>query len=398
MSNRLEQLGVLLVLLASVAVSQVRDTYQREERGEAPGIPTIPPYRVQVTGTALEQPIDPAAYVVGPGDVFLISIIGLEPYLTRATVTPSGKLVLPKVGSLEVNALTAEEVTRKVLVRIRKAYPSYEADCTLYGIREIRVSLTGAVAKPAFYRVTPIYRLSDLLSLAGGWKANAALHRIEIVGSEGNQRTVDLTGYFHQGDLTQNPLLKEGDQVVIPFSDIHVEMISVRGLATVPAYYTIRPGESLAAFIGRWYDEHSKAEISGVELHRSGKDGLKEVHTITAEHFSTVDLQAGDIVYVNTIPGVDVVGEVKRPGRYEYQPGFTAEDYMAYAGGITRDGSRSNVIITQVNGKRARGGDTEIQAGDVIYVARSFRSIMVGGMGLVQVVLAVLNMYLIAAR
>lgn len=71
---------------------------------------------------------------------------------------------------------------------------------------------------------------------------------------------------------------------------------------------------------------------------------------------------------------------------------------MAYAGGITRDGSRSNVIITQENGKMARGGDTDIQAGDVIYVNRSFRSIMVGGMGLVQVALAVLSMYLIAAR
>ncbi len=124
----------------------------------------------------------------------------------------------------------------------------------------------------------------------------------------------------------------------------------------------------------------------------------QEVRTITAEHFSTVDLLAGDILYVNTIPGVDVVGEVKRPGRYEYQPGLTAEDYLAYAGGITRDGSRSNVIITQENGKRARGGDTDIQAGDVIYVNRYFRSIMVGGMGLVQVALTVLNMYLIAAR
>ncbi|MFC1543374.1 SLBB domain-containing protein [Candidatus Neomarinimicrobiota bacterium] len=398
MSNRLEQIMVLIVLLVTVVVAQAQGTNQKDQIEEAMGGITVPPYRAQVVGTALEQPIDPAAYIVGPGDVFLISIIALEPYLTRVTVTPSGKLMVPMVGSLEVNALTAEEVSRRVLASIRKAYPTYEADCTLYGIREIRVSLTGAVPKPAFYRVTPIYRISDLLYLAGGWKANAALHRIRFISRAGDSRIVDLTDYFHQGDLTQNPLLKEGDQVVIPYSEIHNEMISMRGLVTVPAYYTIKPCETLAAFIGRWYDERSKAEISGMQLHRYGEDGQKEVRAVTDDQFASVELQAGDILYVNVIPGVDVVGEVKRPGHYEYYPDLTADDYLTYAGGITREGSQSKVVIIQANGEKARGGDTEIQAGDVINVNRSFRSIMVGGMGLVQVALAVLNLYLIAAR
>ncbi|MCH7858084.1 MAG: SLBB domain-containing protein [Candidatus Marinimicrobia bacterium] len=358
-------------------------------------IPTVPPYRIQVGGTALEGPIDPATYIVGPGDVFLISIVGLEPYLIQVTVTPTGSLVLPQIGSLHISSLTAAEVSRKTIALIKSVRPTYDADCTLYGIREVRISLTGAVTKPAFYRVTPLSRLSDLLSLAGGWKANGALHRIEITSGDGHSRTVDLTRYFYEGDFSQNPHLKAGDRVVVPFSDIQHEMVSVRGLATVPAYYAIRPGESLATFIGRWYDARSKADISGVELHHTDANGQTVVQDVSAQDFPVMELQPGDIVYINAIAGVDVLGEVRKPGRYEYQPGLTAEDYVTYAVGRTSEGSRSKVRITRADGQVVRGRDTEIQPGDVIHVPRSTRSVMVGQAGFVQVGLAVLNMVLI---
>lgn len=391
----LARAGLSVLLLVSMAAPQARTAESRLGMARTRPIPTVPPYRTQVGGTALEGPIDPATYIVGPGDVFLISIVGLEPYLIQATVTPTGTLVLPQIGSLHISSLTAAEVSRKTLALIKSAYPTYDADCTLYGIRELRISLTGAVTKPAYYRVTPLSRLSDLLRLAGGWKSNSALHRIEIVNREGPTRTVDLTRYFHEGDITQNPFLKEGDRVVVPYSDISREMISVRGLAAVPAYYAIRPGESLATFLDRWYDARSKAEIWGVELHRMGAEGQTLIQHLSAVDYATVELHAGDILYVNAVPGVEVLGEVKKPGRYEYQPGLTAEDYVSHAVGRTSEGSRSRVRVTRSDGQVVRGRDTEIRPGDVIHVPRSTRSVMVGQAGLIQVGLTVLNMVLI---
>lgn len=390
------RVGLAVMVLVGVAASQGRVSMIRDI--QRPTIPTIPPYKAQVLGTALEQPIDPAAYVVGPGDVFLISVIGIDPYLVQATVTPSGMLIIPQIGSLEVRSHTAAWVTTNVLALIKRVYPTYESNCILYGIREMRISVAGAVANPAYYRVTPQTRLSDLLTLAGGWKSNGALHRIELANREGPIRTVDLTRYFHKGDITQNPFLNEGDQVVVPYSDISREMISVRGLAAVPAYYAIGPDESVATFLDRWYASSSKAEISGVELHRIGAQGQPLIQHLRAVDYATAELHAGDILYVDTVPGVNVLGEVKNPGRYEYQPGLTAEDYVAYAVGRTSEGSRSKVRVTRSDGQVVRGRDTEIRPGDVIRIPRSARSVMVGGMGLVQVALAVLNLYLIASR
>lgn len=357
-------------------------------------IPAIPPYKIQVPGTALEQPIDPKSYIIGPGDVFLVSIIGTEPYLVQVTVTPTGKLVIPQVGSVVVEALTVEEGTRKVLALIKKVYPMYEAECTLYGIREIKISITGAVAKPAIYRTTPVSRVSDLLAQAGGWKPAGALHRIEVTNGEGQPKTVDLTRFYYDGIMVHNPQLRNGDQVYVPFSDIEEEMVSVRGLGASPAYIAIRPGEQLSTFLGRWYDTRSKAEINMVELHRQTASSRAEISLVAAHEFSTTALQPGDILYIRSIPGVEVVGEVKKPGKYPYQPGLTAYDYVAYAGGITRDGSNAKMTISRADGTHDDGAGTVIRAGDIIYVKRSFNSVVLGQLGLVQAALTFLNIYL----
>ena len=123
------RVGLAVMVLVGVAASQGRVSMIRDI--QRPTIPTIPPYKAQVLGTALEQPIDPATYVVGPGDVFLISVIGIDPYLVQATVTPSGMLIIPQIGSLEVRSHTAAWVTTNVLALIKRVYPTYESNCIL---------------------------------------------------------------------------------------------------------------------------------------------------------------------------------------------------------------------------------------------------------------------------
>ena len=70
-------------------------------------VPEVAPYRAQVKGTGLEGVVDPDQYIVGPGDIFVISIIGSNPYLIEAAVTPTGQLIIPEIGSVEANGLTA---------------------------------------------------------------------------------------------------------------------------------------------------------------------------------------------------------------------------------------------------------------------------------------------------
>lgn len=91
-----------------------------------------------------------------------------------------------------------------------------------------------------------------------------------------------------------------------------------------------------------------------------------------------------------------MVGEVRAPGRFAFQPGLTAEDYIILAGGVTRDGSARKVEIARANGRTLRGGDTQVQAGDAIYVPRSFNSVFLGQLGMIQAALTFMNIFYLA--
>ncbi len=349
-------------------------------------------YNLIAPELAMEHALEPDKYLVGPGDIFMISIRGVKSYIATVSILPEEKIIVPDVGTVLTTGLTAADVSARVKGDIQRVYPSAEVECILYTLRKLRVGLAGAVSRPAFYTVPPISRLSDVLAIAGGGNGQAALHRIKIHHADGRRSTHDYTRFLTAGDLSANPLLVSGDQVVVPFSSISEEMISVQGLGNIPAYYPFRPGESLATFIHRWYGAKQLSEIASVNITAGSSGGFTH---IGAERFDEITLEAGSKIYIRKIFGVNVLGEVRRPGYYPFQPGMTANDYIVEAGGISRDGSMVNIRVTRQDGKKDRGGDEPIHAGDVIYVGRSYRASMVGNAGWVQVGLAVLNMVLI---
>ena len=245
MDTGLGRLLLGLLVIAGFASGQLRSTNLSAQDRAAQQDKVVPPYQVQVRGTALEHPIDPADYIVGPGDRFIISILSPDPYLELATITPTGDLVLPRVGTLPVKELSAEAVSEQVLAFVGTIFPNYQVSCALYGIREIRVSISGAVKRPGFHAVTPLSHLTDLMHLAGGVRPQAARHRIELSRGSEAISTFDLTRYYDEGELTQNPLLRGGDQIVIPYGDVNFDLVLVRGLASGPGVFSSGPGRSL---------------------------------------------------------------------------------------------------------------------------------------------------------
>ena len=389
LSLRIRPVLLCTLVLVGLLPGQVRYSQTIPKRP----IKTVPPYQVSVKGTALEHTIVPSDYLVGPGDRFIVSILGSEPYLEIMTITPSGDIVIPEIGTLSVVGLSAEEASRQIQAYLKKIFPVYKATCALYGIGEIRVSVTGAVKRPGLREVTQLSRLTDLLDAAGGVWPNAVLHRIRLIRDSKEEQILDLTSYYHEGDLSHNPHLRSGDQVIVPYGEITSDLVLVRGLGTGTNYQAIKPGETLASLMKRI--AHGKnADRGSVTLQRRGGADQPEQQVITADQFSSTTLQPGDVLYINTIAEIAVVGEVRAAGRFAFQPGLTARDYVVLARGVTRDGSPRKVEITRADGRTARGGDTQVQAGDTIYVPRSFNSVFLGQLGMVQAALTFLNIYL----
>lgn len=393
MALRMWRVLISIVVLVSLLPGQIRLLDRDRQAAAKRPVKTVPPYQVPVKGTALEHTIIPGDYMVGPGDRFIVSILGSEPYIELITVTPTETVVLPGIGALSVAGLSAEAAGQRVLTFIKEIFPNYEASCSLYGIREIRVSVSGAVKRPGLTEVTPLSRLTDLLDAAGGVRPSAVIHRIRLIRDSEENRILDLTSYYHEGDLSQNPYLKGGDQVIVPYGEVTTDLVLVRGLGTGITYHAIKSGETLASLMKRI--AHGKnADRGSVTLQRRREGSQLEQLLVAADQFSTTTLQPGDVLYIDAIAEIAVVGEVRKPGQFAFQPGLTAADYVILAGGVTRDGSSRKVEIARADGRTLGGGDTQVQAGDTIYVPRSFSSVFLGQLGMVQAALTFLNIYL----
>ena len=160
--------------------------------------------------------------------------------------------------------------------------------------------------------------------------------------------------------------------------------------------------EPLAEFLHRlWRFQPSgyQIELGVLERENSGPDSLFvfDVRAVlNGDPAGETLVYPGDFI---SFPPADetifVAGEVTDPGAVPFLPGFTAEYYIARAGGPTQDGTFDRLEIFSADGVE-RGGDrsTIIYRGDTLVVKRSksriFGSLFVGVTSLTGIVLSII--------
>ena len=186
----------------------------------------------------------PVRYRLGPGDRLKMSVFKMEGYETTAEVMSDGTLNLPRLGSVPVWGLTMDgaraRITSGYAVILRR--PIVYLD--LLQARPVRVSISGEVQRPGHYSIgqggsnqlastasgtggaviqtAGWPTLVDAVQKAGGITAHGDLRRVTIqrptAGPGSPVRTVqyDFLQVLESGGPTVNPLLYDGDSVLIP--------------------------------------------------------------------------------------------------------------------------------------------------------------------------------------
>ena len=67
--------------------------------------------------------------------------------------------------------------------------------------------------------------------------------------------------------------------------------------------------------------------------------------SLLVEGSNNAVLQQGDVLYVSPPPKIFVLGEVTRPGPLLYERNLTVAKAIAMAGGRTREGAPSRVLL-----------------------------------------------------
>jgi protein involved in polysaccharide export with SLBB domain len=172
--------------------------------------------------------------------------------------------------------------------------------------------------------------------------------------------SVDLVRFRLAGKLDSNPVLREGDVVVIPVVN---ERVYVYGRVSYPGGSEFRTGETLAELLNVANGGGGLAPDAADTIRVSRSVGPQHQEQYTFAQYQALGmegnsfvLQPGDAIYVPRDNERDpprfasVGGQVFRPGTYPIEPGVTTvRDLLDLAGGFQKDASLAEATLRRTD-------------------------------------------------
>lgn len=326
---------------------------------------------------AFERPVDPASYIVGPGDVFQLNFWGAtsEELGFSAPVAPEGKLIIPTVGALSVIDKTLQQVQDEIRRACETKYDPRSMSVTahLIQLRSVRAHVFGEVESPGSFKGTAVDRVSSFIQQADGWTNWADERRVELRHANGTIDTLDMFKLYYEGDLAQDPYVRGGEIIYVPRIELTDKTVFVEGEAGRPGPHQIARNESLMDFLRRIDALQHGADLNEIFLIRRDQTPVRvsffgdaangnDVRHFRMENGDRLIVKGGrEYVYVH--------GAVRNPGNYPYVEGYKVADYVGLAGG-TQEMARleSAKVIHSDTGKSEKGAAKEVKRGDTVIV------------------------------
>ena len=275
----------------------------------------------------LAGPVDPAVYVVGPGDVFLLQIWGKVSQSLPIEVGPEGTALVPGSAVVYMSGRTFADVKADVLRRMQQQYRGVSMDLRLARPRSFRVYLTGQVVRPGPVVASGALRVGDVVTTSQ-LLGDASRRRIEVRRTDGTREHCDLDLFLRTGDASLNPWVRDGDVIQVP---VATEFAWAQGAVARPGRYEVGPRDSLLQLLRIAGDPLPAAQANRALLVRFKDPFTPESLWVSlADVYSrraNLPLVDGERLYVYYIPEYHqqheaaIMGEVQRPGVYPIREG-----------------------------------------------------------------------------
>lgn len=350
MSYKIPAITLLFLIVSNTFAQQLPDYQERFLKdslnlysSELPGLSST---------VATEGIVNPREYKVGPGDKFFLSISGVREFTHTIFIDQEGWLYIPKVGGIDLRNTFLEDAKKKINDAILKYFKDVDIFISLVDFRKIKVSLTGEVVKPSIYILSANSRLIDLLTISRGFKETSNMRDIKIISKDSTEKSYDFLSFLRFGDYSNNPILVEGDVVLVTKVD---QVVQISGEILYPAVYEYRKDETILDLIKLAGGFTYKARKDTIELVRFKDKGIRQV----SEFYSLDELAKKDVilhnkdhVIIRQIPEylidhfVKVDGYVKYPGWYKItKDSTTLKDIIQEAGGFLKEASLTEASV-----------------------------------------------------
>jgi protein involved in polysaccharide export with SLBB domain len=372
-------------------------------RGAAGAAPPVAPsdslagIATTMAPRGLDRPINPDEYVIGPGDQFVL-VVKASGTQYNLSVLPGGNVLLPNAGMVKAAGLTITGF-REELKRVSTAYyRGGEFICELVVPRTFVTYVLGDVRRPGPVEISAPFRLDMIIAAAGGVMPRGSQREIQVRDSDGTQKLYDLVRLQRIGDLTQNPMLHEGQSVFVPARGPAVE---VSGEVWSGQLYEIVPGENVMDIVALAGGFTTHADRANLVVERiKPVDNTVSILSVNEETAKSTQVQDRDVIVVpdrRSFPATDFVrvqGGGGRDGRIYLQEGETLASFrprfirlrndfdLAHAN-IERSRPDGKIDFIPIDLQKMVEGDTTktivLKSGDVINIPQMQDIVFVAG-------------------
>jgi polysaccharide export outer membrane protein len=190
-----------------------------------------------------------AEYVLGPQDIFSITIFGPGGVSERYTVETDGTFIFPMLGRMKAAGLSAKKLQEELTNRLRDGYfKDPRVVVTIEDFKSQRIFVVGEVKNPGTYSLTRPLTLVEALALAGSPTPTAGTVALVRRRSDGQPSTTPVTqagegvteiradlAALQEGVVSENPTLRDGDTIAVP----RIAPVYVFGHVNRPGEYPV---------------------------------------------------------------------------------------------------------------------------------------------------------------
>lgn len=300
----------------------------------------------------------PADYIVGPGDELNVQLFGSQNRNMRLVVSREGTISFPDLGPIRVGGLAFNAARQLIEARVAQQMIGVQASVTMGETRAIQVVVTGDAVRPGYYTVSGLSTITSALYASGGIKPIGSLRDIQLKRQGQVVSRLDLYDLLIRGDTSDDAKLQPGDAIFIPPIG---PTVSVDGEVRRPAIYELREEATVSDVIRIAGGLTPDADASRVSLTQMDADNRRVVLDVNLGQPNGSNQRVANGAVLRVAPlrpqidaGVELVGEVYRPGPVAWREGMRLTDVIGSIDELRPGADQNYVLIRRESGPERR--------------------------------------------
>lgn len=320
--------------------------------------------QLAIEGLPYEGSIDEATYQLGANDLLTVEIKATQNIVLRSLlINSSGEIIIPAIGAVKFDGKTIAEAEEILKETASTVYKNPTVNISLEVPKAINVFITGSIPFPGKY-VLPAQSRLDLAIMQSVIEVQTArsassiyfptytsqllakreysYRNITIEHADGSQTSADLVHYFLGGNLDNNPILRNGDQIHLKQMDRNTPKISISGAVSTNYDIEFKSGDTPSILLEISGGLTERASSNELFVFRASNSGFEKI-VVPFENWDSFQLQANDHIIVpesknaQLTAAATIEGEVEVPGQYPINNGETTVlELLDLSGGITQ--------------------------------------------------------------